>query len=136
MQKTRFGISVGLLGAAVYFMGLLGIIPLLLVAGYILLLEQNEWLKRCAVKAAVIYVLFALVPALVGVIGDAFGFINVIIGWFPGTFRLSFPGDIDNLINIAAEILRAILLLVLGFTALSQGSVKAGKIDNIVNKNL
>ena len=117
-------------------MGLLGIIPLLLVAGYILLLEQNEWLKRCAVKAAVIYVLFALVPALVGVIGDAFGFINVIIGWFPGTFRLSFPGDIDNLINIAAEILRAILLLVLGFTALSQGSVKAGKIDNIVNKNL
>ena len=136
MQKTRLGISVGLLGAAVYFMGLLGIIPLLLVAGYILLLEQNEWLKRCAVKAAVIYVLFALVPALVGVIGDAFGFINVIIGWFPGTFRLSFPGDIDNLINIAAEILRAILLLVLGFTALSQGSVEGGKVDNIVNKNL
>lgn len=136
MQKTRLGISVGLLGAAVYFMGLLGIVPLLLVVGYILLLEQNEWLKRCAVKAAVIYVLFALIPALVGVIGDIFGFLNVIIGWFPGTFRLSFPGDIDSLVNIAAEILRAVLLLVLGFTALSQGSVKAGKIDNIVNKNL
>ena len=136
MQKTRLGISIGLLGAAVYFMGVLGIIPLVLVAGYILLFEQNEWLKGCAVKAAVIYVLFALIPVVVGVIGDAFGFINVIIGWFPGTFRLSFPGEIDSLINIAAGLLRAVLLLVLGFTALSQGSVKTGKIDDIVNKNL
>lgn len=33
-------------GAALYFMGFLSIIPLLIMAGYVLLFEENEWLKK------------------------------------------------------------------------------------------
>ena len=39
--KTKLGISLGLLGAALYFMGLMGITPLVLLAGYVLLFEEN-----------------------------------------------------------------------------------------------
>ena len=49
MEKTTLGISVGLAGAAVYFCGLAGVIPVLLAAGYILLREQHPWLRRAAV---------------------------------------------------------------------------------------
>ena len=35
MEKTRLGISVGLLAAIMYFMGILNLLGLLLIAGYI-----------------------------------------------------------------------------------------------------
>lgn len=136
MEKTRMGISVGLLGAALYFMGLINIVPLILLAGYVLLFESNEWLKKCAVKSVIIYVAFGLILVLLGMIDDVFGFLNVIIAWFPGAFRLDFPGGIDSLISNAVSLIRSLLLVVLGFTALSQGSVKVGKIDNMVDKNV
>ena len=42
MQKTRFGISVGLMGAAIYFVGLFGgYAAMLLLAGDVLLFGEN-----------------------------------------------------------------------------------------------
>lgn len=46
MEKSKLGISIGLLGALVYFMGLLNTTALIIIAGYILLFEQNGWLKN------------------------------------------------------------------------------------------
>ena len=52
MQKTKLGISVGLLGAAIYFTGLFsGYLVAVLLAGYVLMFEENEWLRKNAVKA-------------------------------------------------------------------------------------
>ena len=51
-MKTKIGISIGLLGSAVYFVGLVGgWIPLILIAGYVLLSEAYEWLRMSAIKA-------------------------------------------------------------------------------------
>ena len=61
-------------------MGLLGIVPLVILAGYVLLLENNEWLKRAAVKAVVIVVAFGLISVLIGTLSDVFDFLNVILG--------------------------------------------------------
>ena len=50
MQKTRLGISVGMLGAAIYLTGLFsGYVVAVLMAGYVLLFEENSWLRRSAV---------------------------------------------------------------------------------------
>ncbi len=57
--KTRMGISCQLFGALLFFMGLINILGLVLLAGYILLFEENKWLKKTAVKATVIVVVFA-----------------------------------------------------------------------------
>ena len=47
MQKTKIGISVGVMGAVMYFASLFGgYIPMLLLAGYIFLREENIWLSR------------------------------------------------------------------------------------------
>lgn len=61
MQKTRLGISVGLLGAAIYFMGLFsGYLLAVLLAGYVLLFEENSWLRKNAVKAMSVMAVFSL----------------------------------------------------------------------------
>ena len=47
MDKTKLGISQGMLGAAVYFSAaLLGYISLFIIGGYILMVEKTEWLKN------------------------------------------------------------------------------------------
>ena len=52
MEKSKLGISVGLLAALLYFLGLLsGYLVTVLVAGYILVAESNLWLRKSAVKA-------------------------------------------------------------------------------------
>lgn len=53
MQKTKLGISVGLLGAIIYFTSLFGSSYLIaiLLCGYILLVEDNPWLRKTSVKS-------------------------------------------------------------------------------------
>src|SRR5574344_1340231 len=49
MEKTKLGIPVGLLGAAMLFACYFGgYLVSFVLAGYILLFEENAWLKRTA----------------------------------------------------------------------------------------
>lgn len=60
MEKSKLGISVGLLAAGMYFLGMVSVLAVVVVAGYVLLREDDAWLKRSAVKAAVLAIAFAL----------------------------------------------------------------------------
>ena len=59
MQRTKIGISAGLLGAGIYFTGLFSgyLIPIILTF-YVLWFEENGWLRRTAVKAVSVMILF------------------------------------------------------------------------------
>lgn len=135
MEKTKLGISIGLLGAAVYFMGLINTTALVLIAGYILILESNSWLKKCAVKALAIVIAFALIPVALSFVTDILNFINSVINGFGGHAALRWPLGIDNWINIAANFVEKALLVLLGFTALSQGTISTGPIDKMIDRH-
>ena len=89
MQKTRLGISVGLLGAAIYFMGLFsGYLLAVLLAGYVLLFEENSWLRKNAVKAMSVMAVFSLLitvlnsfPTLSALLMMLFQFLVVVSMW-------------------------------------------------------
>ena len=71
MQRTKIGISAGCLGAVIYLAGVTG--GLLLAAiliGYVLLAEENLWLRRCAVKAGALLFIFSMCILAVGLIPD------------------------------------------------------------------
>lgn len=135
MEKAKLGISIGLLGAAVYFMGLINTTGLIIIAGYILLVEANPWLRKCAVKALAILFIFALIPVALSFVTDILSFINSVINGFGGEASLRWPLGIDNWVNIAAGFIEKVLLVILGVTALSQGSVAVGPIDKMVDRH-
>jgi hypothetical protein len=135
MEKAKLGISIGLLGAAVYFMGLINTTALILLAGYILLFESNTWLRKCATKAVAIMIAFALIPVVLSFVTDILSFINSVVNGFGGSLRLDWPFGIDNWINIAANLLEKIILVALGFTALSQGTIAVGPIDKVIDRH-
>lgn len=135
MQKTKLGISVGLLGAALYFLGALSIIPAFLLAGYVLLMEDNEWLKKTAVKMVIMIIVFNILYLAVGMVQNVFDSLDIIFGWIT-PFRIDVPLNLDQLARIVLVILRDLILIISGFNALTMGTIKSKFMDNIINKHM
>jgi hypothetical protein len=84
-MKTKLGISAELFGAALYFTGLISIIPLVLMAGYAFIVEDNDWLKKTAVKAVGVVIFFTILSSVVGLVGNSATLLNDIASLFRGT---------------------------------------------------
>lgn len=135
MQKSRLGISVGLLGAMVYFSGLInGLLLITLLAGYILLAEDNEWLRRTSVKAVVLCVVFSFASIVVSFVPEAISVINSFVSIFGGSFSIPFVISLVDFINDAIIFTRNILFVILGLKALNQGTIVISVIDKMINK--
>jgi len=134
MQKTKLGVSVGLLGAALYFLGAMSLLPAMILAGYVLLFESNEWLKKATVKMVVIVITFGILSVLLGMLGDVISFMNLIIGWTG--IQISFPLNLDTMLGLVLSVIENLILIIMGILALSQGSLKIGFFDKVVDKNI
>lgn len=136
LEKAGIGISVGMLAAGLYFLGLVSLLGLLVVGGYVLLFEKNAWLKRCAVKAVAIVIAFALLSHLVGLGNDVIQILNGILSWFRVPHMLSWPLSLNTIANAILHGLEFLILAFLGIKALIQGDVKVPGIDNAINKHM
>jgi uncharacterized membrane protein len=135
-MKSKLGISIGLLAAAAYFLGLVGgYIPMLLVVGYILLHESNRWLKVSAVKAVIVCIFFSLLSVFIGFIPDIFEFIRSAAGIFQRyPVFLSIP-SLASFLLVIVDILKKVLLIVLGIKAMTQKSFTFSFADNIIGQH-
>lgn len=135
MQKTKLGVTVALLGAAIYFIGLFGgYIPVIILGGYVLLMEENVWLKKAAVKSAAVLIMFSLFSALLGLIPGVISFVDDIFNIFGGYFTIGVVTSIVNMLLSALSLLRTLLFILLGLKALNQGNISVPGIDKLVNK--
>lgn len=135
MEKAKIGISVGLLGAIMFFMGTINILGAIVIAGYILIKEENAWLKKAAVKMLIVVATFGVLLTCMGLVDDVVNVINVVINWF--TYKsIKLPLGIDNIYRYVCYFCQDALLVLLGFKALSMGTVKLGFFDKIINKHM
>ena len=135
MQKAKLGISVGLLGAAIYFTSLFSgyLVPVILT-GYVLLFEENDWLRKNAVKAVSLTVFFSFVIVVINLIPNVISFINYIVSMFGGNFHIAFISNLVNAATSAIDIIEKVLFIGLGLTALNQGSISVPVVDKLINK--
>lgn len=134
MLKTKLGVSIALVGAAMYFLGAISFIPAVLLAGYVLIAEQNEWLKRQAAKMIGVVVFFGLLSIAVGWIDDFVYILNIIVRWFDNSVYLSVPANLTTLCQYIISLAKEIFLLVMGFMALGMKNVKLGVVDKQLDK--
>lgn len=136
-MKTKLGISVGLFGAAIYFLGLFsGYLAMILLVGYVLLFEQDAWLRKSAVKAMTIMLLFSIISGIITLIPGAISVIDDALNIFNISFSVSFVQRIVTFITGLLGYLEKILLLVLGIQAVHQQSVNLGIIDQMIDKHM
>jgi len=135
MQKTKLGVSVGLLGAAIYFASLFsGYLVAVVLTGYVLLFEANDWLKKNAVKAVALLMFFSFLSVVIHLVPNVIGFIDDICNIFNGNFSISFVSKIVNLLSSALDIVEKVLFLGLGLKALNQGSISFPVVDKLIEK--
>ena len=135
MQKTKLGLSVGLVGAGLYFLGLFSFTPAFLLAAYVLLREDNEWLKKAAVKMVAVLLVFYLLGLAVSCIDEVFSIINVFVSWGGGS-TVRVPLRLTDLLDYILWFAKVIVMAMLGFKALRLGSVAVGPVDKIVDSNM
>ncbi|MBP3567770.1 MAG: hypothetical protein J6K04_01260 [Lachnospiraceae bacterium] len=136
-MKTKLGISVTMLAVTAYLLGLFsGYLALVLVAGYVLLCETDEWLKKSVVKALVVCLAFSLVSALIGFIPNAISLVDDLLNIFGGNFSIGFISRIVVFINTVLSVLQKLLMLGLAAMAASNKTIKLPVIDDILDKNM
>ena len=139
MEKTKLGISVGLLGALVFFAGYSGLTVLALVGGYVLLKEENSTLKKYVVYAAALMIAFLAAGMCITAIETVFDFLNF-NSWMTSVDGLS---TVYRIIMALFETLTDILyiaeILVFGFLALmalAGKEIKIAFLDKLVEKHM
>ena len=135
MEKTKLGISVGIAAAAIYFVAYFGgYVPAILMAGYVLIAEENQWLKRSAVKAVATLACFSALFAVIGLLPDALSWIGSLVDLFNGSFSYSVVSKILSVITEALDIAKTVIFLMLGVKALTQATIKVPFVENFLNK--
>lgn len=129
-EKTKLGLSAAFFAAGLYAVGFFGLTPLLLMAGYTLLMEESDFLKRAAVKSLTIVLAFEVVDLVVSLFSSVLGLISWIISLF-GSF--SFSGLI-NFVESGASILELACVIICILAAVKGKEAKLPVIDGFVDK--
>lgn len=137
MEKTKLGISVGLMGALLYALGLFGGYFLTVAAVvYVLWREESVWLKQTAVKALALTFLFPIISLAIGVIPDLVGLVQSVMNLFDEFFSMEVVLEIEAILRSILNILEYVVFILLGVMALGKKTIRVPLVDSLVEKHL
>ena len=131
---TRLRIHVGLLSMIIFLIAAVGSLwPVVLLVGYVLYFESNAWLKRNALTALLIMLMFAMLGIGVDIIGNIVHWFVESVDFFFNQVDLS-VGNIFNVIREILNIAEKLLLVTLGFLSIKGKTVHIPMVDNWLNR--
>ena len=135
-MKSKLGISVGLFGAGIYLGNLVGgILVSILLLGYVLLFEENEWLKVSVIKATVLSMFFTFITMVVELVPRTIGTIDNLMRIFDGDFTMQFLSRLTLFLNYGIGLLEMVLFLLLAVKALNQRTMNIPVVDGMIKKH-
>lgn len=136
-SKTKLGLSTTIMAAIVCFFGLFGgYTPLLLVVGYVLIREEDAWLRQTAVGVLFICLAFSLLNTLLGLIPDLIAVLNNLAAIFKGSFSIPFVSRVITFFKSTLSFLEQLILLVLAFLSLMGKQIKIPALEKFTAKYL
>ncbi len=135
MEKTKMGLSVGIMGAAAYLTATFGgYVAFLVVAGYVLLMEESLWLKKTVVKAFALLLSFSLLSWGINLIPSLFSLLSEFVDLFGGHFYPAFIHNLFNVLAVALTIIKGIVFVYLALLASKEKTCKIPVIEPIIEK--
>lgn len=129
-MKTKLGISAGMMGAILYFTALLGgYVPLFIAVGYVLIKEENTFVRKAAFKSTVLLLFFSAVSTLL----SSFNEILSIIGNLFDTF-IKVPLNFDDIFNSIISLIKTVVFVIFGIMAFKQEDIRIPPIDDAIDK--
>lgn len=136
MEKTKMGISIEIMAAAVCFLSAINLLAAIFLVGYILIVEMDLWLRRTSVKAIAIALAFSVASICVGSLQDIIIILNSIIAIFTASFKLAIPLISDHVIINILSLIKTIRLLTMGYNSIKGRNSYSGKIDKIIDDHI
>ena len=137
MQKTKLGISIGFMGAILCCSRMfMGYTATLLLAGYVILMEEDVWLKATAVKVVSIMTVFSLIIATLSIIPDAIGLLNYFVALFGGSFSVLFLTNLTYLLQQFLTLAETVVFLMLALKALKMDTINVPVVDGLITKHM
>lgn len=137
MERTRLGVSIGILGAFAYAAALFGgYVASIIVLGYIMLFEANQWLRRTAVKATATLAAFSLLSLFIGLIPDAFNWILSIVNVYGAGVYVPVVGNIFGVFTTLVSIIKDVVFALLILKSLKLQTITVPVVDNLINANM
>ena len=137
MGKSKLGISVALLSAICWLLGYYGGYTVAVLAvGYVLVREENEWLKKSVLKLLVLMLAFSLANTVLYLLPTVMNLLYSFLEIFKVSFYLSF---IDRILNFFSNILsfvKMVLFMAVAFLPLLGKEVKLPLVDDLLDKLL
>ncbi|MBQ9083847.1 MAG: hypothetical protein IJY28_10215 [Clostridia bacterium] len=132
-MKTKLGLSIGVVAMGVYLLGLFGgYTALLLAVGYVMMVETNDWLRKSAVKALALAMMFSLISYAIGFLPDVLGVLNSFLNTFEVSFRYYWLTSLLNAVQGAVNICEILLFANLAIKALNCADVPVKPIDQLL----
>lgn len=137
MTKSKLGISVSLLAAATWLLGYYGGYVITgLAVGYILLKEEDEWLKKMAARTIVMMLAFSVASTVINLIPTALNVIYSFVQIFNADFYIYFIDRIFNFLSTVLSVVKLVVFLGMGFIALTGKEFKIPVLDKWLDKLL
>ncbi len=136
MQKTKLGISVALMALIMCLAGMFaGYTVAIIVAGYILIAEENVWLKKTAVKVIVLMLTFTVLSAIIGFIPQVWAVFESLIGIFAEYFYVNVIHRIFEFFDSILVIVRVLAFALVSYKAIKLENVKLPFVDALLDKH-
>ncbi len=138
MEKTKLGISIGLMAAGIFALTLAGgYIPAILLLGYVLIREENQWLRWCAVRAVALALFFSVINVFIDFVPDIANCVVSLINVFAAD-PISLPSRFNRFLTVVdygMGFWKTITFLILIFKALKLQTV-ATPVDGMVGRHM
>lgn len=137
MEKTKLGIPVTVMAALVCLLGYYGGYVIAGVAvGYVLLVEQNAWLKKSALKVLSLLLCFSVASTVIYLIPNIVSMIESLAfifteEYFEGSYYRVFE-FFSSLLNL----LKTVLFVLMGCFWLAGKDLKIPVLDKLLDKLL
>ncbi len=138
-NKTKFGVKINAYAALIFLAGLFGnIIPVLLLGGVALIMEENEWLKRMSLKAIAFVIILELVSFFILLLPDFLDVISdiMIVAEEAPSESFNKISYFFSFINKSWVIFGNIFLAYYAYQAYLGKYAKVLFVENFVNKNM
>ena len=136
MIKTKLGISNFLLAAIIYLLGLFSnTVALVVAVGYVLIREDDAWLRKGALKAIILHLVILVLQCVVAFMPDLLGLLNSFLNIFKVNVNFGFISSVKAFLNNSLDILRTVLFFLLALFALLGKNIPSPVVEGMAEKH-
>lgn len=135
MNKTKLGISVGLMAALLWLLGYYaGYTVIAIAVGYVLLVEENGWLKKQALRVVGLMLLFSLASTVINAIPSLLELWYSIRSLADKYTNYEDVHRVFNLLGTILSLVKTWTFVVMGVLMLLGKNFKVPFVDSIIDK--